>query len=270
MLSSINGRSSPYLKGVHWTPFFIPVAAVYTCDGMTEFNPTPTKLGDLDAVDRFALALLASLALHLALILGVQIKATQRSGKAQSVMEVRIERPAREVSSVLLSAGEPDVVQVAKESETVEPVRDQKEAPPPAMPAAPAIEQASPLLPALEVPLLEDPTWYPAKQVDVHPTALHPIKPVYPDEGGEKGVEGNVVLLLLIDEAGAVKEATVMEANPEGIFEESALAAFREARFAPAQKNGRAVKSRVLIRVSYELNDRKKPLVVQPPLPLTP
>lgn len=232
---------------------------------MTEFNPTPTKPGDLDAVDRFALALVASLAVHLVLILGVQIKAAQQPGRAPSAMEVRIERQAGEVSSVELSTGEPVAVQVTHESEAAEPVRDQKEVPPPAMPASPAVEQANPLLPALEVPLLEDPTWYPAKQVDVHPTALYPIKPGYPDGGAEQGVEGNVVLLLMIDEAGVVKEVSVMEANPEGVFEESALFAFREARFAPAQKNGRAVKSRVLIRVTYELNDRNKPMVVQPP-----
>lgn len=238
---------------------------------MTEFNPTPpTKLGDLDAVDRFALALAASLALHLALILGVQIKAAQQSGKTPAAMEVRIARPVGEVSSMALSASEPAVVQVTNESEAVEPVRDQKEVPPPVVPVPPSVEQSNPLLPALEVPLLEDPTWYPAKQLDVHPTALYPIKPAYPEKGAEQGVEGNVVLLLLIDEAGVVKEVTVMEASPEGVFEESALAAFRNTRFTPAQKNGRAVKSRVLIRVSYELNGLKKPMVVQPPAPLVP
>lgn len=232
---------------------------------MTEFNPDPIKLRDLDPAGRLILALAVSLALHLALILGVQIKAAQQSGRAPSAMEVRIDRQAGQASSVALSAGGPSVVQVTNESETVEQVRDQKAAPPPAMPASSVAEQVSRLLPALEVPLLEDPTWYPAKQLDVHPTALYPIKPDYPDKGAERGVEGNVVLLLLIDEAGAVKEVTVMEANPEGVFEESALSAFREARFAPAQKNGRVVKSRVLIRVSYELNGRKKPEVVQPP-----
>lgn len=236
---------------------------------MTEFNPTPTKLGDLDAVDRFALALAVSLALHLAFIFGVQIKAAQQSGKPPPAMEVRIERLTGEVSSVAISTGEPSVAQVKQESEAAEPARDGKAAPP-AMPASPVAEQASPLLPALEVPLIEDPTWYPAKQVDVHPVALNLIKPAYPEKGVELGVDGKVVLLLLIDEAGVVKEASVVEADPEGVFEESALAAFRNARFAPAQKSGRAVKSRVLIRVTYELNDRKKPAVVQPPLPLTP
>jgi protein TonB len=237
---------------------------------MTEFNPDPPQLGDLDAVDRFAVALVASLALHLVLILGVQVKSAQPSGKPPPVMQVRIERLTGEAGSVALAIGETSAVPVTKGGEAAKPSQDRKEAPSPVMPDLPVVEQANPLLPTLEVPLLEDPTWYTAKQVDLHPVALSLIQPVYPEKGVEPGVEGKVVLLLLIDETGAVKEVTVAEADPEGVFDESALAAFRNARFAPAQKNGRAVKSRVLIRVSYELNDRKKPLLVQPPLPLTP
>lgn len=226
---------------------------------MTEFNFTPTKLGDLDAEDRFALALFASLVLHLALIPVVQVKVVSPSGITQSAMEVRIERaPQAEVKPLLLT--ESVAESTAEKPEEPKPSEEK-----------PAPEESAPaILPTLEIPLLEDPTWYPAKQVDVHPSALNLIKPAYPEKGVELGVDGKVVLLLLIDETGVVKEASVVEADPEGVFEESALAAFREARFAPAQKNGRAVKSRVLIRVSYELNDRKKPAVVQPPLPLTP
>ena len=51
---------------------------------------------------RFALALAASLALHLAVVFGVQIKAAQpvRSGRGPA-MEVRIERAAQaKISSV--------------------------------------------------------------------------------------------------------------------------------------------------------------------------
>jgi protein TonB len=223
--------------------------------------PNPTKLGDIDAAGRLALALAVSLALHLAFIFGVQVKAAQRAGRPLPVMEVRIERQAGASSPTLLTR-ELSVTPVTNEA--AEPVRDEKAAPPPAMPASPVAQQSAPLLPALEVPLIEDPTWYPAKQVDVHPTALYLIKPAYPDKAAEQGKEGSVVLLLLIDEAGAVKEATVAEAEPEGYFEESALSAFRNARFVPAQKNGRAVKSRVLIRVTYELTKRDKPEVVPP------
>lgn len=224
---------------------------------MNEFNPNPVQDEVPDAAARFALVLAASLLLHLALMFGVQIKAAQQPGQPQPAMEVRIERaPQAKVKPLLLTESTTDMA--VKKPEEPKP-SEEKPAPPP----APA-EPAPAILPALEIPLLEDPTWYPAKQVDVHPTALYPIKPGYPDKGAEQGVEGNVVLLLLIDEAGAVKEATVVEANPEGVFEESALTAFREARFAPAQKNGRAVKSRGLIRVSYELTKQDKPMVVQP------
>lgn len=227
--------------------------------------PKSVEGGSPDAAGRLGLALAASLALHLALILGVQIKAVQQAGKPQPAMEVRIERRAGQAGGPALLTREPAVAPPA--GKAAEPVREEKAAAP-AMPASPVAEPISPLLPALEVPLLEDPTWYPAKQVDAHPVALSLIRPAYPDGAAAQGVEGNVVVLLLIDEAGAVKEAAVAEANPEGYFEESALAAFREAHFAPAQKNGRAVKSRVLIRVTYELKDREKPTIVQPPLPI--
>lgn len=221
--------------------------------------PNPVQDEVPDAAARFALALAASLALHLALIFGVQIKVAQQEERPSPLMEVRIERLAGEESGATLMTRFP-VARAA--DERAQPVRDEK--PALARPVAPAAEPAAPLLPTLEIPLIEDPTYYPAKQVDVHPTALHPIKPDYPNKAAEQGVEGSAVLLLLIDEAGRVKEATVAEANPEGYFEESALAAFRPARFAPAQRQGRAVKSRVLIRVTYELTKRDKPVVVQP------
>ena len=231
---------------------------------MTEFNPTPTQLGDLDAEDRFALALFVAIVLHLILVLGIQIKAAPQSGVRQPVMEVRIERPSIEVKGAALSASELAVAEVTNESEVVEPVLNQKAVPPPAMPDLPTVEQPHPLLPALEIPLLEDPTWYPAKQVDVPPVALHSVEPDYPVKGVEQGIEGSVLLLLLIDEAGVVKEASVVEAKPEDVFDASSIFAFRQARFKPAQKNGRAVKSRVLIRVTYELNKRDKALLVPP------
>jgi protein TonB len=233
---------------------------------MMEFNFRPNRHGDLDPAGRLILALAASLALHFALIFGVQVRAARQAGKPLPVMEVRIERAAGGPSGAALLTG---LSAPAIADKVAEPAHAEETVPPVA-PASPVAEQASPLLPALDIPLIEDPTWYPAKQVDVHPIALAQIKPDYPEQAAARGVEGSVVLLLLIDQAGAVKEASVVEANPEGVFDDSAQAAFRDARFAPAQKNGRAVKSRVLIRVTYELTKRDKPVVVQPPLQLQP
>lgn len=232
---------------------------------MSEFDPNPEQDKVPDAAARFALALVASLALHLVVVFGVQVRAAQPVERARAMIEVRVEGAAPQTKIKPLSRIEATADIAEKKPEEPKPSEETLVLPSP-VPAEPAPT----ILPTLEIPLLEDPTWYPAKQVDVHPVALDPVKPEYPAEGVARGAEGKVLLLLLIDEAGVVKEAAVAEADPEGIFEESALAAFRSARFAPAQKNGRAVKSRVLIRVNYELNDRKKPVVVQPPLPLPP
>jgi protein TonB len=60
-----------------------------------------------------------------------------------------------------------------------------------------------------------------------------------------------VTLLLLVDETGQVHECSVVDARPEGIFEEAALGAFRSARFSPGRKDGRNVRSRVLVKVVF-------------------
>lgn len=230
---------------------------------MIEFNPSSTRQGDLDPAGRLILMLVASLALHLALIFGIQVKAAPRAGKPQPILEVSIQRLAAATHSAVPLEG----VVVAEEGETrpAEAQADEKPEPLPSESSSPVAEPASALLPAIDLPLIEDPTWYPAKQVDVHPRAINTIQPDYPATAVDREIEGSVVLLLLIDESGKVKEASVAEAQPEDIFDESALAAFRIARFIPAQKNGRAVKSRVLIRVSYELDKPEKPRLIQPP-----
>ena len=105
----------------------------------------------------------------------------------------------------------------------------------------------------MNVPLLVDPTFYTAKEVDVHPRALIQIDPVYPLDATRRGIAGSVTLTLKLDETGAVQDVQVSDASPPGVFDQSALDAFHKARFAPAQKAGRAVKSLVVIKVRYEL-----------------
>lgn len=231
---------------------------------MIESNSSSTRQGDLDPAGRLVLALAASLALHLVLIFGIQVKPAQRAGKPQPVLEVNIQREFRgaDIATPLAAIA---VAPTEQESPREEPKSSEQLEPLPVEPASPIAEPASALLPVIELPLIEDPTWYPAKQVDVHPRAVNSIRPDYPAIAVDGEIEGSVVLLLLIDEAGNVKEASVAEAQPEEVFDESALAAFRMARFTPAQKNGRAVKSRVLIRVSYELDKPGKPRFIQPP-----
>lgn len=123
-------------------------------------------------------------------------------------------------------------------------------------PSASAFQGESGGLPGLAVPLAEDPTYYPARQLDASATPANPVMPDYPPRAAERNIVGKVVLLLLIDEKGDVRDASIVSAEPEGWgFEESALAAFQGQKFKPAVKNGHAVKSRFLLSVTFELTD---------------
>lgn len=105
------------------------------------------------------------------------------------------------------------------------------------------------------IPVMIDTTWYEAKQLDVSPKAARPINPVYPPEASRRGIEGTVKLMLRVDEYGVVKDVEVLEGEPPGMFDQSALDAFRAATFLPARRDRRPVRAQIYIRVRYEMDD---------------
>ena len=114
--------------------------------------------------------------------------------------------------------------------------------------------------PVVQLPLLDDPEYYPARLLDVLPRPLADVVLRYPDPAAVQDISGRVVLLLLIDELGAVVEATVIEAEPPGYFEEAAIESFRDVLFQPAVRHGRAVKSRLPVEVTFDARtDSAKP-----------
>lgn len=208
-----------------------------------------------------ALALLISLAFHLAVIYGVNVQPARQDSVRHAVIEARLGSVVPPQERII--ALDPSQSANAVSDEIHPVVAEAPSAPQSAAETTPSVTQPLPIvgeqsaLPALDIPLADDPTYYPAKQVDIHPIALHPITPQYPQIATVDNMEGEVTLLLLIDESGVVREISVADARPEGYFEESAINAFRNARFAPAKKNGRDVKSRALIRVQYQMKDQQ-------------
>ena len=99
---------------------------------------------------------------------------------------------------------------------------------------------------------IPDPVHYPAKDLDIYPQASKRITPVYPEMARDANVAGSVTLLVLIDEAGRVVGTSVLDATPDGVFEQAAQQALADAAFYPAQKDGRTVRSRVLIKVEFD------------------
>ena len=112
---------------------------------------------------------------------------------------------------------------------------------------APALETATP-----GIPRLQDLVHYEAKDLDTFPELRESLRPVYPAAALEQGIAGHVVLLVSIDETGKVPEAAVVDAVPEGQFADPARDALEKASFLPATRDGRQVRSRVLIDVSFD------------------
>ena len=105
---------------------------------------------------------------------------------------------------------------------------------------------------ATAIPTIPDPVHYPARDLDIYPHALNPIRPVYPQAAREAQVAGSVTLLVLIDEAGRVMGTSVADAEPGGVFEQAAQQALADSMFYPAQKDGRTVRSRILVKLEFD------------------
>lgn len=204
---------------------------------------------------RLLVACTLSLLLHLALLLGIPVNPTGGVPQVVPPIHARLE-PAAD------SEPQPREATLTPAEKTGAPVPEDARPKPAATKPKPkresrraATKPASAPIASIELPSSRDPTYYPAIQLDVYPQPLEPIKLNYPDRAAAQRLDGILLLLLLIDEFGVVNEASVVEAQPQGYFEEAALSVFRATRFSPAQKQGHPVKSRVLLQVRYGSGD---------------
>jgi TonB family protein len=100
-----------------------------------------------------------------------------------------------------------------------------------------------------------DLTYYTSRQLDVYPALSTALDLRYTADASAAGIVGRALLLLLIDKAGFVDDVAVVESEPAGSFEDELRRAFASIRFTPALKDGRAVRSRVLVHVNYGVDD---------------
>ncbi len=79
---------------------------------------------------------------------------------------------------------------------------------------------------------------------------------VYPPAAEARGVQGFVTLSYDVGLDGLVKNVTVVASEPDGIFDEAAIAALARWRFEPAMENGQPfVKTGVQSTISFKLAD---------------
>ena len=202
---------------------------------------------DADTARRFALALALSAGVHAAVILVIRAGPPSFPTAPGMSIEARIE-PAERPAEPALS---PAASELTTTQEVVEAPAANFHAAPQSMPAhqpsaaanAPVSAgnvQASNAATAAQAPLAPDSAYYAITALDRPPAPLTAPDACYP-----QGAAGEVSYELLIDEAGAVKQATVLAVKPVGLFTAAAAELCSALKFSPAIKDGRAVRSRV-------------------------
>lgn len=93
--------------------------------------------------------------------------------------------------------------------------------------------------------------------VDQAPEALHKVEPVYPPRARKQGICGRVVLRFLVEPDGQVARLSILETDPAGYFEQSALDAIRHWRFRPGIYRGRAVSTWMVLPVQFRLTSKE-------------
>ena len=116
------------------------------------------------------------------------------------------------------------------------------------LPAA-AADSSRPARDAAEIGPLE-------MQIAPHPAPpayRHTPPPRYPMAARSQGLEGVVVLSVLVRPDGCVEDAQVAISSGAHVLDEAALGAVRAWLFAPATRNGRPVESIVEVPVKFAL-----------------
>jgi TonB family protein len=95
------------------------------------------------------------------------------------------------------------------------------------------------------------------------PRLLSQASPTYPETAREEGIEGDVLVAMVVDTTGRVSEVEILRGPL--LFHDAARAAAHSSIFAPARVNGMPVSFRVIQRLTFQLQAAQ---AVAPALPL--
>ncbi len=87
--------------------------------------------------------------------------------------------------------------------------------------------------------------------VETKPEIIKQVTPDYPKVALKAGIEGTVILKVLIDKDGSVAQATAVKGKE--IFQKAALNAIYQYRFSPARQNDRPVKVYLVMPIRFRL-----------------
>ena len=114
--------------------------------------------------------------------------------------------------------------------------------------------QASPSRPAAAgtAGVFDEHEYIPRPRLSVPPVPQQPVLLAWPSENAPPAGRYTAVLSLFIDEQGFVQRVRVDDDRLPPALREQATAAFTGVRYSPGQLQGRDVKSRIRVEVSFE------------------
>lgn len=197
---------------------------------------------------RLVLAMLASAGLHAVLILSA-------AGSPAGGIT-----PANYIHA-LLRAQPPALLQfIARPQEDAQDgdlqVPAQSAAPAAAEPASePKPAATTDEMPAAAEPVIPfgtAPRYYLAHELDVRPQIKTRVEPDYPAAAAEQGLSGAFQTRIYIDESGQVERVLVPEDRDADLFAAAVVKAFLAARYTPGIKDGKPVRSLVILEIKFE------------------
>ncbi len=82
------------------------------------------------------------------------------------------------------------------------------------------------------------------------------VKPIYPPEAHDRGIEGWVDVVYTVTERGTVSNPKVVKAHPPSVFNRAALDCVKKWKYRPRVKDGKPVRvPNVTTRVSFDIRD---------------
>jgi protein TonB len=93
----------------------------------------------------------------------------------------------------------------------------------------------------------------PLYELDSQPTVIGDVRIPYPEDARSRGIEGTVVLSVLVDENGKVRSVKVVSGPGAGL-DQAAEKAVERIRFRPATRKGQPVAAQITYRYTFLLD----------------
>ncbi|MGB4101641.1 MAG: energy transducer TonB [Alphaproteobacteria bacterium] len=169
-----------------------------------------------------------------------------------SVQEVKVQKPVQE--TVIESEPEkteisPKKIAVKKEPEPIKPVQEKKASHQDQQVTSPS--QVSPV--AGSVPDAAPATQMVTTTPSFDASYLKNPAPEYPSQAKRRGMEGVVMLGVLVAEDGVAKSVDIAQSSGFSMLDASALDTVKRWKFVPAKRGNESVEARVMVPIEFRL-----------------